>query len=299
MVTNIGEDHLGDLGINSIEQLAEVKFLIQHGLGARAPMVVNAEDVHCRRHARRMSRPVIWFALRPPRPSVLSGTQRLAGVMTVEADQLVYLRGQRRTKLLPVAAIPAAHGGSARHNVANALAAAAAAMAMKVPLHAIRSALSCFGASPEDNPGRASLFRINGASVMMDFGHNPEGVRAIFEITAKLPRQRLLISFGQAGDRTDEALRDLADALADQSPDRVIIKEMNKYHRGRGAGEIPALLREQLLLGGLQPEQLTQVDSEDEALKHCLDWLRPGDLAILFVHSDIDRISAELSELAR
>jgi len=298
VVTNIGEDHLGDLGINTIEQLAEVKFLIQHGLGARAPMVVNAEDVHCRRHARRLNRPVLWFALRPPRPSVTQGAKQLAGVMTVVDGAICLLRGKQQRKIIEVTQIPATHGGNASHNVANALAAAAAAVAMKVPLEAIREALSTFGADPGDNPGRATLFEINGARVMMDFGHNPEGVRAIFQITERLPRKRLLVSFGQAGDRTDQAMRDLADALADQIPDRVIIKEMNKYHRGRGAGEIPALLRDQLLIRGLTPEQLAEAHSEDEVLEQTLAWLQPDDLAILFVHSDIERISAELARLA-
>lgn len=298
VVTNVGDDHLGDLGINTVEQLAEVKFLIQHGLAAGAPMVVNAEDVHCRRHARRMKRPVIWFSLRPPSVKLLAGTQRPAGVMTVREGRLHFERGRKRLALIAADAIPACHGGSATHNIANALAAAAAALAMKVPPEAINQALSEFGSDPKDNPGRATLFNIAGATVLMDFGHNPEGVRAVFNIAEGLPRERLLVSFGQAGDRTDQALRDLSDALADQKPDRVIVKEMNKYHRGREAGEIPTLLRGQLLARGLVEDQLAQARSEDEVLAQTLEWLQPGDLAILFVHSDIERISDELSRLS-
>lgn len=298
VVTNVGDDHLGDLGINTEEQLAEVKFLIQHGLASGAPMVVNAEDVHCRRHARRMKRPVIWFSLRPPSEKLLSGTQRPAGVMTVRDGKLCFERGAKTIELLAASDIPACHGGKATHNVANALAACAAALAMKVSPAAIRLAMGKFGSDPKDNPGRATLFKIAGATVLMDFGHNPEGVRAVFKIAQDLPRERLLVSFGQAGDRTDQALRDLSDALADQGPDKVIVKEMNKYHRGREAGEIPALLRDQLLTRGLREEQLTAATSEDEVLAQTLEWLRPGDLAILFVHSDIERISDELGRLS-
>jgi len=74
--------------------------------------------------------------------------------------------------------------------------------------------------------------------------------------------------------------------------------EMNKYHRGREASEIPALLRDQLLTRGLSEEQLASAMSEDAVVTQTLEWLRPGDLAILFVHSDIERVSDELSRLS-
>ena len=296
--TNVGEDHLGDLGIHTVEQLAEVKFLIRLGLARGAPMVVNAEDVHCRRHARRLDGPVIWFAPRPPGAAVLRGTRRPGGLATVRDGRLCIERARRRIDLLAVEEIPACHGGSARHNVANALAAAAAALAMGAPVEAIRSGLASFGSSPLDNPGRANVFHIGDATVLMDFGHNPEGLRAVFEIASKLPRQRLLVSFGQAGDRTDAAIAELADVLADQQPDRVLVKALTKYARGRDPAEVPRILLQRLLERGLQAAQLQQVDGEHEAVAAALDWLQPGDLAVLFVHGYIEQINAQLAELA-
>jgi cyanophycin synthetase len=260
--------------------------------------VVNAEDIHCRRHARRLVGPVIWFAPDPPSLAVLRGTKRPYGLATVREGRLCFERLRKRVDLLAVNAIPACHGGSARHNVANALAAAAAALAMGVSAEHIAAALSRFGADPADNPGRANVFAINGATVLMDFGHNPEGLRAVFAIADQLPRKRLLVSFGQAGDRTDEAIRELSDVLADQQPDRVLIKEMPKYARGRSLTEVPELLRGRLLERGVAPERIEQMAGEDEALQAALAWLQPGDLAVLFVHGYIDEINAELTRLA-
>jgi UDP-N-acetylmuramyl tripeptide synthase len=299
IVTNVGEDHLGDLGIHTIEQLAEVKFLIRLGLARNAPMVVNAEDIHCRRHARRLTGPVIWFAPDPPSQAVLRGTRRPYGLATVRAGRLCFERLRKRVDLLAVTDIPACHGGSARHNIANALAAAAAALAMGVSAEHIATALSRFGADPADNPGRANLFSINGASVLMDFGHNPEGLRAVFEIARKVPRQRLLISFGQAGDRTDEAIRELSDVIAAEQPDRVLIKQMPKYARGRDLNEVPKLLVDRLLECGLPEERIEVVAGEHEAVADALAWLQPGDLAVLFVHGYIEQINAELAALAQ
>lgn len=298
IVTNVAADHLGDGGIHDLAQLAEAKFTLVRGLHAEAPLVVNAEDRHCTRHARRLDRPLYWFAVKRPPRGLLKGAARTEALLYREGSQLWLDRDGVREALLPVSDLPIAFGGSAVHNIANALAASAAALALRVEMEVIRTALRSFGASWLDNPGRANLFQIRGATVLADYGHNPEGLAAIFAISAALPRQRLLISFGQAGDRTDQDIRNLADQVAAQRPDRVLVKEMLRMLRGRSPGEIPQLLSAQLKKRGLRPAQITVIDGDRAAVETALDWLQPGDLAVLFIHQDSATLLPELAALA-
>lgn len=295
VVTNVAADHLGDGGIHTLEQLAEAKFTLVRGLHPGAPLVVNAEDRHCTRHARRLDRPLYWFAVQRPPRGLLKGAARTEALLYRENGQLLIDRDGNREVLLPVADLPSAFGGSALHNIANALAASAAALALGVGLEPIRTALRDFGRSYLDNPGRANLFTIGGATVLADYGHNPEGLAAIFQIAAALPRERLLVSFGQAGDRTDQDIRDLADQVAAQQPERVLVKEMVKMLRGRPEGEIPALLVSQLKKRKLKASQIELCQGDRAAVESALAWLQPGDLAVLFIHQESAALLAELA----
>lgn len=297
LVTNIADDHLNDMGIHTLGQLAEVKFLVARALKPHGVLVTNAENAWCREQARLSGREVAWFAVDPPHPSVLRGIKLQRGLATVRDGRLIYEQAHRCIDLIGVHEIALPGGASARHNIANALAAAAAAIQLKLPLTAIRATLRSFGSSVNDNPGRANLYRLaNGASVLADFGHNPESLSAIFATARGLPFRRLLISIGQAGDRSDQAIRALGELSAAQHPDLLILKDMPKYRRGRESGEIPGLLRAGALAGGLPEARIELCETDSEALDRTLAWLQPGDLAVLFVHSEVkdvfDRLRA-------
>ena len=100
--------------------------------------------------------------------------------------------------------------------------------------------------------------------------------------------------FGQAGDRGDDSLRELAAAAWSLAPDRVIIKEMPHYARGREPGEVPGILRDALLAAGARPEHIDHRTEEIDGVREALAWLEPGDLAILLVHEDIAGVRSEL-----
>jgi UDP-N-acetylmuramyl tripeptide synthase len=299
VVTNVAADHLGDGGIHTLEQLAEAKFSLVRGLRPDAPLVVNAEDRHCTRHARRLERPLYWFARKRPPRALLRGKAAAVALLYVESGWVVVEQAEHTRKLLQVAAMPLAFAGSARHNVANALAATAAALALGIADCAIVRALSSFGENYLDNPGRANLFAIDGALVLADYGHNPEGLAAIFRISAALPHRRLLISFGQAGDRSDQDMHDLADQVAAQQPDRILIKDIQSMLRGRQAGEIPTILSRQLQRKSIGASQIEVLDGDRAALDRTLQWLQDGDLAVLFVHADSAEVLAELAQRAQ
>jgi cyanophycin synthetase len=297
LVTNIADDHLNDMGIHTLGQLAEVKFLVAKALKPHGVLVTNAENQWCREQARLSEREVAWFAVDRPHPSVLRGIKLQRGLATVRDGRLIYEQAHRCIDLIGLHEIALPGGAGARHNIANALAAAAAAIQLKLPLDAIRATLRSFGSSVDDNPGRANLYQLaNGASVLADFGHNPESLSAIFATARGLPHRRLLISIGQAGDRSNQSIRELGRLSAEQNPDRLIIKDMPKYLRGRKIGEIPGLLRAGAQDQGLPGTRIDECQTDVEALKLALDWLQPGDLAVLFVHSEVEAVFGRLRE---
>ena len=117
---------------------------------------------------------------------------------------------------------------------------------------------------------------IGGVKVLVDFAHNPHGVAAIANLVATIPATRRLVLLGQAGDRTDAEIRALAAAVWSMRPDRIVIKEMESYLRGREPGEIPALLRAELARLGAPADAITVEDSETAAVRSAFAWAQDG-----------------------
>ncbi len=209
-----------------------------------------------------------------------------AAAAWVEEDRLVLFRSGAIEPVLPLEEIPIALGGAARHNVANALGAALVASALGFTTQEIASGLRAFTGSPDENPGRGNLFDLGGVKVLVDFAHNPHGFRALFEMAAALPAERRLILMGQAGDRDDASIRALVEETWKARPERIVIKEMEQYLRGREAGEVPALIERELRRLGAGDDVIEHAPSEVEGARQALRWARAGDLLLLLSHSD-------------
>jgi UDP-N-acetylmuramyl tripeptide synthase len=211
---------------------------------------------------------------------------------------LVLRRNGSSVPVLPAAEVRIAMGGAAQHNLANALAALAGASALGLPVTAMTQALRSFGADEADNPGRGVLREVGGVKVLVDFAHNPHGVAALAQLVAAIPAKRRLILLGQAGDRTDAEMRALAAAVWAMRPDRIVIKEMESYLRGREPGEIPALLRAELARLGAPAEAVAVEDSETAGVRSACRWAQEGDLLVLLSHAARARTLAFLDSLA-
>lgn len=295
VVLNIADDHLGDAGIYTLDQLAEAKLLIRKGLKRYAPLVLNAGNAPLRREAGKLDQRIRWFGLDRP-PAALMATCRRA--VYLADDHLVVERDGRIETLLPAADIVIGFDGAARHNLENAAAATLAALELGVDREAIVRALRRFGTAPTDNPGRANPYTIRGARVIADYGHNPDGYEAMLKLVQAMPHQRLLLMIGQAGDRTDADLRALADRAAAGQPHRIAIKALTKMLRGRAPGEVPALLEQRLIAQGVPAERISQHPTDADAMDALLAELQPGDLALLFIHEDANALLGRLAELA-
>jgi cyanophycin synthetase len=266
---------------------------VSRAIGAGGRLVLNADDPVLASAAARLEVPIAWFSLDPAGASVPVGT---TGAV-VEHDIIVLREGGRRETIAPVRELPLAMGGAARHNVANALAAVAAAGKLGVSAEVARDTLRRFGRDPSDNPGRANLLEAGGIRILVDYAHNPHGMRALAAAAASIPAERRLVLLGQAGDRSDSAIRELAGAALALRPDRVIVKEMERYLRGRAPGEVPGILTAEFRRLGMPADRVTPGGPEPAAVREALAWARPGDLLVLALHQDRAEVIALIERL--
>jgi UDP-N-acetylmuramyl tripeptide synthase len=286
VVTNIADDHLGEFGIESLPDLADTKLTVAKTLGQNGTLVLNADDPLLVERSRRLNVRINWFSLAPLTPLLRDHLERGGTAAVVDSDTMVLVQDGQRTPLLPVADVPVTFGGIARHNVANALAAIAAGAALGLDPAVMSSTLRRFGRDLEDNPGRANLVEVGGIRVLLDFAHNPHGMSALVEVARTIPAKRRLVLVGQAGDRSDQAIRALARAAWELRPDCVLVKDMETYLRGRAPGEVPALLADEFTRVGLPRNAVSRAGPEIAAVQKALEWARPADLLVLAVHED-------------
>ncbi len=297
LITNIAEDHLGEFGVMNLEELADVKWIVTSALGNTGTAVLNAEDDKLVERGLAAGFPITWFSLDPELPLIREALERNKTVVVLKGQTLVLIRDGHEMPIIDIGEIPLTMDGAARHTIANALGAIGLASALGLPVGAIAEGLRT--TTPEDNPGRCNLFAIRGADVLMDFAHNPHGISAIFELARMRPAKRRLMLIGQAGDRSDEAIRELAGSAWNIGLDRVLIKEMAQYARGRPPGEVAGLIKSAMLESGASDDQLDYFATEPEAVRAALAWSEPGDLLILFIHEQIDEVLQMLEEERR
>ena len=297
VVTNVAADHLGEFGVRSVEELAETKLLVARAVRREGRLVLNADDPTLVRAASGLRTPIAWFSLEAGNATVARHAAAGGATAAIEDGELVVRVGGKRQVAGRVAEMPIAAGGAARYNVANALAAAAAAGGLGIPLQAVRATLCRFGLDPADNPGRANVYEMGGIRIVVDYAHNAHGLAALAAALDAVPSRRRLVMIGQAGDRDDGAIRDLARSALDLRPDRVVAKEMDAYLRGRAPGEVPGILADELRRSGLPAEAVSTSGGELAGAREALEWARPGDLLVLMLHQERRRIEELLAAL--
>ncbi len=297
LVTNVSADHFGEYGVEDLEALTEVKLSVAGALSAQGMLVLNAEDANLVRQGSglqprfgRAAPGLGWFALDADLPALLQ--HRVGGGATcgVRAGRLV-LHAPAEHDLGEVRAMPLTAEGSATYNVANLAGAALAAAALGIPPAIIARGFARFGASLNDNFGRLMRFERAGVHVLVDYAHNPEGLRGLLRVAQHLRGRggRLGVLLGHAGNRQDTELEALALAAAQFHPALIVVKENEAHLRGRPPGEVPRLLHAALLRAGTPQGALQLRMSELEAVQAALEWARAGDVLALPVHSAVAR----------
>jgi cyanophycin synthetase len=298
IVTNVSADHFGEYGIRDLGGLADAKLVVARALGPDGWLVLNADDPVLVRRATAAGRRVAWFGLdadaRVLRDAIAAGSPACAfdgGVLQL------WLDGARHA-LGAVDDFPIAVGGAARYNLANLAGAALLASVQGIPVDAIRRALPAFGTGRSDNPGRLQRWRIGGADVLLDYAHNPAGLRGLLAVAEGLraPGGALRLLLGQAGNRDDAAIAELAAVAAASRPAQVMLKDIAGYLRGRGEGAVADVLGDALRAHGVPAGAITVELDESEAARRLVEAAVPGDVVVLPVHNldARDRLAAWL-----
>jgi cyanophycin synthetase len=298
LITNIASDHLGEYGVHSLEDMARVKGLVCRSVRPTGRRVLNADDPLLWKLGMEEGPQVTWFSVGPLSPGLRAHLDRGGEVWMLDDGWLCELRGQEQERVVEAAKIPATYGGTARHNVANALGAAALSRALGVSTEDIRRGLESFGVAAVDNPGRCQLELHRGIQVLLDFGHNPHGVRAMLSMARRLMADRadsrLWVSLGQAGDRSDTDLKDLAEAVWESRPHRISLREVAGYERGRDSGEVVGIMQDALIMSGHPASEIDHHPDEVSAMTEALKWAREGDLVVHLVHMQRDAVRSVL-----
>lgn len=280
VVTNIGPDHLGQDGIETLEDLFWVKSLVVEAVKGDGHVILNADDPFSPRFARRARGEVVYFSLHEDNILVRRHLST-GGCAVFVREGSVYLgRGEKAIRLLRLQSIRAGMGGRALHNLENALAAAAAAWVAGVPPAVIRKGLRTFGSDHSHNPGRLMIHRVGRVTVIVDYGHNAPAFRRISEFVRTLKPRRLIGIVGVPGDRRDDQIID-AGEVAGKGFDELYIRE-DRDLRGRQPGETSGLLYKGARRAGLLPEVLHVIPDATDALREALRRAEPGDVVVVF-----------------
>jgi UDP-N-acetylmuramyl tripeptide synthase len=297
VITNVSSDHFGEYGIHDLAGLAEVKLAVAAAVSASGLLVLNADDSQLRAQAERLAQrfgrspPLGWFAVNPDQETLRTYRLRGASTCGVRAGRLLLNHGGAEHDLGSISAMPLSMGGIAAYNVANMAGAALAAVALGIAPTTIAAVFARFGSTITDNPGRLMRFVVGGVKVLVDYAHNPDGLRGFLNVADHLRSGtgRLGLLLGHAGNRKDADIEELAQVAAEFQPDLVVVKEEEEYLRGRAPGEIPRIIRAELKRLGFPDSALPVANSEVEAARCALDWARPGDVLALPVHSSSAR----------
>jgi cyanophycin synthetase len=283
-VLNISADHLGLRGVETLEQLAEVKRVIVEV--ATDTAVLNADDPLCLRMADHAhAKHLCYVTTQTHFPLVKEHIRAGGRAVTLEEGVnghmvTLYDRGLH----LPVMwthAIPCTLDGRALHNVQNAMFATAIAYAMGVKVDDIRQGLRTFDTTFDLAPGRMNVYDRHPFKVIMDYGHNAAAVKAMCDLAGRLEvRGRRLCVLAAPGDRRDEDIVEIARAAAGHFQHYLCRRDDGL--RGRKGDEVPRMLRAALLEAGVSPQQIETIPDEQEAVEVALKLARPGDLLLVF-----------------
>jgi len=283
-VLNVQADHLGMKGIDTLEQLAEVKRIVVEV--ARDCAVLNADDENAiRMSAHTEAKHLCYVTLNPQhvvvREHIRAGGRACALEAGVNGQMITLYDKGRHIPLMWTHLIPATLEGRAMHNVQNAMFAAALAFSLDIKLDAIRQGLRTFDSTFFQAPGRMNVYDEHPFKVIFDYAHNAHAVAAMADLAGRLDvRGRRIVVVAGPGDRRDEDIRAIAEAVAGRF-DHYICRRDDGL-RGRAGDEVPKMIAQVLRDRGVAEDAIGIIPDEQEAIDSALRMGQPGDLLLVF-----------------
>jgi cyanophycin synthetase len=291
VITNVSNDHLGQYGIESMEDIAHVKSLVAEVVKPHSYVILNADDPYVVKMARRTKGRVVFFSMERDNIHVRKHLGIGGTAVFVRRGVILLCQGSKTFRICSVKQIPVTWEGRAKHNIQNALAAIAAGWALGLSSAVIRGSLQGFSSDAEHNRGRLNLYELNGVRVFVDYGHNAAGIDEVAKTLEQFKGGSLVGCITVPGDRPDDSIREVG-SLAARRFRRLIIRE-DADLRGRKPGEIAKIIYDEAVKSGMNPSMIDIVLPEIEAFRYGLDSCVPGDTFVMF-YEHIEPIEEEI-----
>lgn len=280
VVTNIGDgDHLGLHDIDTVEKLARVKRTLVEAVSPEGWAVLNAADPLVAAMAEHCAGSVCFFALSEEEAALRAHRERGGRALFVREGVVILAEGPQEERFIHVSDVPLAAGGRVGFQVENVLAGIGAAWVLGLDREAVSAAAQSFASDMHTVPGRFNLLEIDGATVVIDYGHNASALRALVQAIAPIPCRRRVAVYSVAGDRRDQDIFEQGLILG-EAFDVVYLYEDN-YRRGRAEGEIIALLKGGIAASAAGSRSVTEIHGSDAATVAAIADLRPGDVLLI------------------
>ncbi len=286
VLLNVGREHIGTDGIETVEQMAQVKRQVVDA--ARDVVVLNADDEHCVRLLPEYPvKRVVLFSLQEDNSVATrhleAGGAVLKRTRSSGQDRIVRCEGKSVETLVPIDQLPACRNGLFPQNIANAMAAAALAEGLSVSREDVRKGLKTFSNSVEQAPGKLNFMEGYSQTIIIDNAGQPPACEALVKSLNNLqvPGKRICI-LQSVGNRPEWHFDEMTAAMADCF-DHFICYELEEYRRGREPGEIAGLLRSGLIKAGVSEGSIELADGYEEASRKLSQEAAEGDLLVILI----------------
>jgi cyanophycin synthetase len=275
---NISADHLGLDGINTLEELADLKSIVVETVKPEGFAVLNADDELVLKSMDKIKAKTILFSLDDTNPALVTHVSNDGIVVTVKGGNIILRKGTIDMKIARINNIPITFGGKASFNIANTLAAVAATYAIGIDIKTIQTSLVTFNSTTGQLPGRANLIDVISFKVLIDYGHNASALESLAGLIPHLAKGMKINVGSGTGNRRDEDILDFGKNLG-KMYDHIIICDSDP--RQRKIGETAELVRKGLLSTGFPEKKLQMVLDEGAAIQTALEMAKDGDLVVI------------------
>jgi cyanophycin synthetase len=290
---NISNDHLGDGGIKTIEELADLKGIVVESVKKDGYAVLNADYPHILNKIKSLKCNIILFSTDSNNPALNKHLEDGGIVVTLDKDGMIVIKQDPLDSWVAnVIDIPMTIEGKAKFNIENALAATAATYALGINPEDIRAGLVTFNTTIGQLPGRMNILDVGNFKVIIDYGHNPHALEALAKVLPAISKGKKISVNSGTGNRRDEDIRLFGKTLAGIY-DYIIIKDSDP--RKRPLVETAKLVEEGILSTGFHKKNYCIILDEREATKRALSMAGVGDLVVIQA-DDVHKVISDVLE---
>ena len=282
VVTNVAGDHLGLKGIHTIDQLAKVKGVIPETVHKDGYSVLNADDDRVYAMRNNIESQFALFSMDEQNPRIKRHSSR-GGISAVyENGYITIYRGEWKMRVAQAVNVPLTKGGKASFMIQNVLAGVLSCYLHGFSIEDIKVAIETFIPSPSQTPGRLNMFNFNKFDVLLDYAHNPAGLRALHKYVEKLDGHPKIGIVAGVGDRRKQDNFELGQISAEMFDEIIIRTDRNL--RGKDEQELIDEIKAGIL--DVSPKiPLRIIKKENEAIQHAVENAKEGSLIV--VSSDV------------